>query len=114
MNSTQTYAILIGAIVPLGGYVLNRYAPWVTEPVKAVVQIVLAAIASALYTAVDTDILGWNTPTLKLVISGVFAALIAHKVLWQPSGINAKLGAEGRPVGVLSKPKIAVRNRSRG
>lgn len=93
MKNAQIWVILIGAIVPLGGYVLNRVGPWVTETVKALVQVALAAVAGALYTALDTDVFGWNHETLQLVLSAVAATLIAHNVLWQPAKVNVKLGA---------------------
>lgn len=93
MNNAQYWTVLIGAIVPLGGYVLNRVGPWVSETVKALVQVVLAAAAAALYAALNTSVFGWNDRTLHLVLAGVASALIAHKVLWQPAKVNVKLGA---------------------
>jgi VIT1/CCC1 family predicted Fe2+/Mn2+ transporter len=93
VSENQLWVFLIGAIVPLGGYVINHLAPWVDEKVKAVVQVILAAVATALYTALATSVFGLNTETLQLVASGVVAALAAHNWLWRPSGINTELGA---------------------
>jgi hypothetical protein len=93
LDNPQFWAILVGSIVPLGGYVINRMAPWVDESVKATVTVVLAAIATGLYTALDTSVFGFNEPTFQLVFSGIFAALMAHKILWKPARINEKLGA---------------------
>lgn len=92
-NNPQVWVTLIGAIVPLGGYVLNRFAPWASETIKAVVQVALAALASALYTAIDTNVFGANASTLQLIITGVVAALAAHGFLWKPAKVNQKLGA---------------------
>jgi hypothetical protein len=99
LSNTQTWVILIGAIVPLGGYILNRFAPWTSETVKATVQVLLAAVAGALYTALDTSVFGWNGATLELVLSAVAAALFAHNLLYRPGKINTRLGAtESAPV----------------
>lgn len=93
LSTDQLWVFLIGAIVPLGGYVLNRLGPWVDETVKAVVHVVLAAAAAALYTALETHVFGANTQTLELVVTAVIAALGAHHWLWKPATVNAKLGA---------------------
>lgn len=93
LGNTQLWVLLIGSLVPLVSYVLNRLAPWVDETVKAIVQIVVAAIASGLFAALDTEVFGWNAPTLQLVLSGVVAALMAHNFLWKPAKVNVKLGA---------------------
>lgn len=93
LPADQFWTLLIGSLVPLGGYVINYVAPWCDEKVKAIVQVLLAAIAGALYKALDTGDLGLNSETLQLVFSSVIAALFAHRLLWAPSGINLKLGA---------------------
>lgn len=93
LDNPQFWAILVGSIVPLGGYVINKVAPWVDESTKAIVQVLLAAVATALYTALDTSVFGFNEPTFQLVASGIFAALMAHKILWKPARINERLGA---------------------
>lgn len=93
LDSPQMWVLLIGSIVPLGGYLLNRFAPWTTEPVKGLIQVVLAGVAGALYTALETDILGWNAGTVELVLTAIVAALFAHNLLWKPAKVNTKLGA---------------------
>lgn len=88
----QIWTLIIGALVPLVTYVVNHVAPWVSEPVKAFVLAVAAAIAGALTTAIATNVFGWNTPTLQLVLSAVAAAFLAHKLIWLPSGVSVLLG----------------------
>jgi hypothetical protein len=89
----QLVVLLVGFFVPLVGYVLNRYAPWIDETVKATVQVALSAGAGAIYTAVADPSFGFNNVTLQLVLSAVVSALVAHKLLWQPARANVKLGA---------------------
>lgn len=93
LPSKQLWTIVIGALVPLFTYVINHVGPWVSEAVKATVLVVVSAIASALYEGIATSSFGWNSTTLQFVASGVLAALLAHKLLWQPSGISTLLGA---------------------
>lgn len=96
----QFWVLVIGSLVPLVGYVLNHVGPWVTEPVKAFVQVVLAAAVGALYTALETSVFGLNEQTVQLVLSAVVAALVAHHWLWKPAKVNERLGAtESTPVG---------------
>lgn len=98
LGNHQFWVILIGSIVPLGGYVINRLGPWVSETVKGIVQVVLAAVVGALYAALDTNVFGLNEPTVQLVFSAVAAALMAHNFLWKPAKVNTKLGATERTV----------------
>ena len=93
LSQYQLWASVIGAIVPAITYVLNHYAPWVNEQIKAIVFVVAAAVTSGLYTALATSNFGANLFTLQIVGSAILAALIAHHFFWKPSGISAKLGA---------------------
>jgi hypothetical protein len=88
----QIWTLIVGALVPLVTYALNHAAPWVGEPVKAFVLAIAAAVAGALTTAIATNVFGWNTPTLQLVLSAVVAAFLAHKLIWLPSGVSTLLG----------------------
>jgi hypothetical protein len=92
LPAIQAVAVLIGFLSPLVTYVLNHYAPWADEKIKAVVQVVVAAVAAGLYQAIEVGSIGFNSVTLQLVSTAVFAALLTHKILWLPSGISAKLG----------------------
>lgn len=92
VSQDQLWVLVIGSIVPLVGYVLNYLGPWVDEKIKAVVQVLVAAVAAALYTALETNVLGLNSQTLQLVVTAIVAALAAHHWLWKPSTISTELG----------------------
>lgn len=92
LPTQQLWTLIIGALVPLVTYVLNHVGPWLTEPAKATVLAVVAAVVTALYAALDTSVFGWNDATLQLVLSGVLAAFAAHHLVWKPAGISAILG----------------------
>lgn len=90
--SIQTWALILGAIVPLATYILNHFAPWVSEAVKATVLAVLAGVVGAVYTAIETSVFGWNDATVQLVLTAIIGAFGAHLLIWKPSTISAKLG----------------------
>lgn len=95
----QLVTLFIGFFVPLVSYVLNKKAPWVSEQIKGIVQVAVAAAAGALYTAVADPNFGFNGTTAQLVLSAVVASLFAHNMLWKPSKVNTALGAtETTPV----------------
>lgn len=100
LDNPQFAVLLIGSLVPLVGYVLNTYAPWVDEKVKGVVQVVVAAVAGGLYTALETKVFGFNSETAQLVFSAVLAALSAHHLLWKPANISSALGGGQNKNGV--------------
>jgi hypothetical protein len=90
--SVQTWALILGAIVPLFTYVLNHFAPWISEAVKATILAVTAAVVGAVWTAIETSQFGWNDATVQLILTAVLGAFGAHALLWKPSGISTKLG----------------------
>ncbi len=92
LQSKQTWALIIGALVPLGTYVVNHVGPWVSEPAKAFVLVLVAAVAGGLYTALATSSFGWNSATLQMVLTAVAASLAAHHALWKPSTVSTRLG----------------------
>lgn len=92
LANTQVWVIAVGCLVPLVTYVLNHNAPWVSEPVKATVLVIAAAIAGGVTQAINAGSVGFNESTFQLVLSSIVAALVAHHLLWKPSGIAAKLG----------------------
>lgn len=92
LPSTQIWTLVAGALVPLGGYVLNYLGPIVNEKAKALVQVLLAAVSGGFVQAITVGDVGFNDVTLQFVLSAVITALFAHGFLWRPSGINVALG----------------------
>ncbi|HEY7950711.1 MAG TPA: hypothetical protein VID51_07760 [Solirubrobacterales bacterium] len=99
ISGDQLWVLLIGSIVPLGGYWINKVMPWKTETSKAIVQIVLTSIAATLYTFIATDI-GSFTSLVEQAFSATVAGLFAHNILWKPGNINIKFGANPTPTQV--------------
>lgn len=95
VDNHQLWALLIGSLVPLVTYVLNSLHH-LGEPVKAFVLLLASAFAAALYTALSTNVIGFNAATLELVVTGVVGALGAHHLLWKPSGVSDLLRARPR------------------
>ncbi len=94
----QLWILLIGAVVPLVGYVLNKKAPWVDETVKAVFLLALTAVTGVVYQVAVTGGDVVSEQTLQLVLSALVAALFAHGHLYKPAKVNTKLGAHERDV----------------
>jgi hypothetical protein len=92
LPTDQVWTLLAGGLVPLASYVLNHAGPWCTEHVKAAVQVLVAAVAGGLTQAIVAGNVGFNGVTLQFVLTAVTAALFAHRLLWLPSGISARLG----------------------
>jgi hypothetical protein len=93
LANKQLIVLILGSLTPLVSYVLNHVGPWVSESVKGFVQVLVAAVVGALFTALDTNVFGWNDPTIQLVLTAVVGALAAHHWLWKPAKVNEKLGA---------------------
>lgn len=90
----QLWAFVAGFLAPAVAYVVNKYMPWISEPVKGVVFVAVAAAAGALTQLIDTGSVGFNDETLQLVLSSVVAAVIAHVRFYTRSGLNVALGAQ--------------------
>jgi hypothetical protein len=90
--SVQTWALILGAVTPLFTYLLNHFAPWVSEAVKATVLAVVAGVVGAVWAAIETHVFGWNDATVQLVLTAILGAFGAHALLYRPAGINTKLG----------------------
>ena len=90
--SVQTWALILGAVTPLFTYVLNHYAPWVSEAAKAIALAVVSGVVGAVWAAIETHVFGWNDATVQLVLTAILGAFGAHALVFKPAGINQKLG----------------------
>jgi hypothetical protein len=114
ISGDQFWVLLIGSIVPVGGYFINKVMPWKTETTKAIVQVVLTSIAGVLFTWLATDV-GSFTDFVQQAFSATVAGLFAHNILWKPANVNIKLGAIPTPTQSLSseeRAKLAPEQRS--
>jgi hypothetical protein len=85
------YLVVLGAVTPLAGYLINHFGPQTSEQVKGIVQGVLAAGVAVLYQAVTPGNLGLNTQTLLAVLTTMVSSLVGHYG-WKTAGINTTLG----------------------
>lgn len=92
LSSDQTWVALTGALVPLLMYVINHYAPWVSEKAKAIAQVAAAALVGALWQLHSNGSLDLGSAeTLQFSLTAVVSALVAHGLLYAPGGINKAL-----------------------
>lgn len=105
LPTDQLWTLAVGALVPLVTYGLNYIGPWVSEPVKAFIVVLASAVAGGVTQAITAGDVGFNTVTLQFVLTAVIAALSAHKLLWRPSGVSAKLGGGANRQVVASTPQ---------
>jgi hypothetical protein len=107
ISDHEFYVLLIGSIVPLGGYLINAGSELLlagsrlgtlvkSQSFKGLMQVVLTAIAGYLYTALATDVHGFVNIS-QGAFSAVVAALFAHNILWRPANVNVRLGAKSSP-----------------
>jgi hypothetical protein len=87
------WAFGVGFLVPVVVYVLNHVGPWLTEPVKTTVMLIVTTIAGALTELIDKGSVGFDSRTLNFVVTAVIAAVIAHHGVWKPGQVNTALGA---------------------
>lgn len=92
VDSTAFYAALAGSLVPALAYLLNHYAPWVSEPVKAVVFAVVGAGAGAAAQLLDNGTFDLDTKSFKIVFVSMVFAFVSHMGFWKPSTLSTRLG----------------------
>jgi hypothetical protein len=92
VDSTAFYAAVAGCIVPAAAYVVNHYAPWVSEATKGVVFAVLGAGAGAVTQLLDNGTFDFDTKSLKIVLVAMFFAFASHAGFWKPSTLSTRLG----------------------
>lgn len=102
----QLYAVLIGLVTPLIGYITNaKFWKAAPEQVKTVVQLFITTVTSAIYVAAATPTFGWNNSTLQLIVTTVVAGLAAH-FGYRATGINQKLGARSHLAQFPAPPPV--------
>lgn len=92
LPSVQFWAGVLGSVAPLLAYVLNHHAPWLSEQFKTVVQYAVAAATGAVYDLIASGDFKFDTAHLEVVGAAVFAAFLAHNLIYAPGGWNTKLG----------------------
>lgn len=92
LPTDQIWAFVAGNLAPLFAYVLNHYAPWISEKIKVFAQFVVASIAGGLTQAITTGGVGFNAVTLQFVVTAVVGAFLAHAWVWQRSTVAQSLG----------------------
>jgi hypothetical protein len=92
LPNQQFWVLLVGAAVPVLTYWFNKVMPWQTEQTKAIVHVIVLAVAGVAYTAIFGDVHGTGD-FLQQVITAVISGLFAHNILWKPTGLNLVFGA---------------------
>lgn len=93
LHSSQLWILIIGTLVPVPTYLLNKYAPWADEKTKAIVHVVFAAAAGVIYQAASSGpTVSFDSHTFESALTAVVGALGAHQWLWKPSTVSAAAG----------------------
>jgi uncharacterized membrane protein YeiH len=89
---SQIWVVIVGILTPLIGYVVNSKF-WINmpEPFKGFIQALIAAIGGAITVAITTNVFGFNSATLQLIVTAIVAAFGAHAIIWKPTGVQAVL-----------------------
>jgi hypothetical protein len=93
LPADQFWPILIAVFTPLPTYLLNHYAPWASEQVKGIVQVSIATAVGVAYPLIANGTWDFDVAHLEIVGSAILSALLAHKLLYAPAGINVSLKA---------------------
>lgn len=93
LPAAQVWTLFIGGLSPLVTYLMNHYAAWVDEKVKAVVFTLVAAISGGLYQALTVGAVGFNGKTAEYVLTAIVGAVGAHHGIYKPGQISTALGA---------------------
>ena len=95
LSTDQTWVALTGSIVPLLMYLVNHYAPWVSEKAKAIAQVSAAALVGVLWQLHSSGGLDLGAAsTWQFILTAVVSALVAHGLLYAPGEINVALKAD--------------------
>lgn len=89
LPTDQLWAWVAATLVTLPTYLFNHYGPQTRETVKGLVLMVTSAVAAGITQAITAGGVGFNQVTLQFVVTSIFAAFLAHKFVWQTTGIAA-------------------------
>lgn len=120
LSNHEAVLVLVGALVPIAGYIFNYFAEGrlerlaaalvksltgstlsaagrkaFGEAAKALVQVVGTAAVGSIYAAWAQGAHGMGL--FKGALTAVVSALFAHNLLWKPSNINVVFGAQPSP-----------------
>jgi hypothetical protein len=98
LPTDQIWAFVAGNLAPLLMYLVNRYMPYTSETIKALMQGVGAAVAGGIAQAITAGGVGFNSATLQFVVTAVIGMLIAHHWVWKATPVAAALRGDGSPV----------------
>lgn len=93
LPTDQLWTWIAAAVAILPMYLINHYAPWLTDPVKAAASTVFVAVAAGITQAITAGGVGFNQTTLQFIVTALGAAFLAHSVIWKPTGIATRLKA---------------------
>lgn len=93
LPTTQLLVAVVGALSPAVAYALNYAGPWLSEKIKSIVLLVVAAAGGALATLLDTGGIPVNWNTAQLIGTAVVFAVLAHNGWWKGSTFAHTLGA---------------------
>lgn len=97
-----------GLITILGGYLVNHFAFWNSEPVKALFVLVYSTIAGAITQLIDAGTISWDSHTLQYVVGTLLFALALHFGLLKPGGVNVLFKAGSNASGAPSTKPVAA------
>jgi hypothetical protein len=89
------WAILAGAVTPLGAYLANYILPWTSQTAAQVVQGAFAAAGGAIAALLDAGSIDFDKRTFSYIATAMLASLAAHFGYSRGEGadsINVRLG----------------------
>lgn len=92
LNTLAFWSAVISIAVTGISYVVNKYAPWVSQPAKALFLVALTAAANVVYQLIEVGDFAFDTRHLQLVAYAFVGAIVSHYG-FKAGEWNLKLGA---------------------
>lgn len=88
----MVWVVVVAIFTPLAAYLINSKL-WrnASEPVKALVQVAVSAVAAGVTTAITTNVFGLNNATLELILVSVVTSLKVGHPLWVKAQVQQRL-----------------------